>query len=247
MALQGRASRTEDVSPESSPTTAPGTGTGTPDTDTPSLDAGNESNHAHGSGNGAGTGLGANVVKRHDTEDKASRIATLEIEMAVMEEEFSRELAQLGQKITNESELSLYWQQKHSSLNQQFLKVDTDLRVLRHEIANRDKSREDRERDMKTRISSLILDRDTLREGYHTVKADNREKDEEIARLRNQVKGLKDFVSVNSRMEGQVTDEVCGEMMRGLGNGLQNWVITNFRKAKMGKFLTLSFHRSRRI
>jgi activating signal cointegrator complex subunit 1 len=248
VALQGRAARAEDVSPESSPTTGPGTGAGTPDTDTPPAIASEsctENNHGHGTCTGHIMGHGITAAKRQDNEDKASRIATLEIEMAVMEEEFSRELAQLGQKITNESELSLYWQQKHSALNQQFLKADADLRVLRHEVGIRDKSREererDRERDMKTRISSLILDRDTLREGYHAVKAETREKDEEIGRLRNQVKGLKDFVSVNSRMEGQVTDEVCGEMMRGLGNGLQNWVITNFRKAKIGEYTFVSF------
>lgn len=150
-----------------------------------------------------------------------------------MEEEFSRELHLLGEKLTNESEISTYWQQKHSALNQQYLKADTDLRVLQHEVASRDKQREDRDRDVKTRISSLMLERDTLREAYHLLKTDLKHKEDEVLRLRSQVKGLKDFVSINSRTDGQVTDEVFGEMMQRLGNGIQNWVIQNFRKARI--------------
>lgn len=167
--------------------------------------------------------------------DKASRIATLEIEMARMEDEFSRELTQLGQKITNESESSQYWQQKHSTLHQQFLKVDTDLRILRRENSVREKQREERDRDLKTRVSSLILDRDTLRDAYHAKQAELKARDQEMMQMRAQIKGLKDFVSVNSRMDGQITDEVLGDMMRSLGNGLQNWVISNFRRSKLSE------------
>jgi hypothetical protein len=167
--------------------------------------------------------------------DKNARIAYLEKDMAMMEEEFSKELDQLGQKLTNESEISAYWQQKHSALNQQFLKTDTDLRMLRHEIATRDKQREERDRDVKTRISSLVLDRDGLKDAYHFAKTELARREEEIQQLRTQVKALKDFVSTNSRTDGQVTDEVFGEMMQKLGNGLQNWVIQNFRRAKIGK------------
>lgn len=173
----------------------------------------------------------------HENDDKIARIAYLEKEMTIMEEEFSRELEQFGEKLTNESDTSKYWQQKHSALNQQFLKTDTELRILRHETAGWDKQREERDKDVKTRISSLMLDRDTLREGYHLLKSDLKHKDEEISRLRAQVKALKDFVSTNSRTDGQVTDEIFGEMMQRLGNGIQNWVIQHFRKAKIGTCL----------
>ncbi|KAI9738443.1 MAG: hypothetical protein M1818_005340 [Claussenomyces sp. TS43310] len=209
-ALQGRSARVEGPQPsESSPSSS------TPEADGPSPVG------PHGEGSNA------------DTVDKASRIAMLEIEMAKMEDEFSRELLQLGEKITNEAETSQYWQQKHSKLHQQFLKVDADLRILRHENSLKEQQREERDRDIKTRISSLVLDRDTLREAYHVQLGDLKAKDQEIVQLRSQIKGLKDFVSVNSRTEGQIADEVLGEMMRGLGSGLQNWVIVNFRKSKM--------------
>jgi hypothetical protein len=170
-----------------------------------------------------------------DSDAKSDRIDFLEKDMAIMEEEFSRELGQLGERLTNEAEVSLYWQQKHSTVHRQYLDTDAKLQMLERDIASKDKQREERDRDMKTRISSLALDRDTLREGYHMVKMELQHKDEEISQLRAQIKGLKDFVSTNSRTDGQVTDEVFGEMMQRLGNGLQNWVIQNFRKAKIGK------------
>lgn len=170
--------------------------------------------------------------------DPSSKIATLEIEMAKMEDEFSRELLQLGEKLANENELSVYWQQKYSALNQQFLKADTDLRVLRQEVSIRERDEEERDRDLMTRVSSLMLDRDKLKEAYHASKARQWELEEEVGQLRTQIKGLKDFVSQNSRKDGQVTDEMLGEMMRGLGNSLQNWVIVNFRKQKISKSTT---------
>lgn len=155
--------------------------------------------------------------------------------MAKMEDEFSLELMNLGEKLAASTETATYWQNKHSSVHQQFLAVDTDLRVLQHENAVRAREREERDKDVKTRISSLILDRDTLREGYQAAKSSLFNCEREMERLKGQIKGLKDFVSTSSRVDGQVSDEVLGEMMRGLGNGLQNWVIVNFRKSKMGK------------
>lgn len=172
-------------------------------------------------------------IQGRGTDDKDARIAWLEKEMAVMEDEFVREVQNLAEKLTNESEMTAYWQQKHSAVNQQYLKTDTDLHLLRHDISSWDKQREDKERDVKTRLSSLILDRDTLREGCHVLQQELKHKEDEISRLRSQVKGLKDFVSTNARTEAQVSDEVLGDMMQRLGNELQNWAIQNFRKAKI--------------
>jgi hypothetical protein len=61
------------------------------------------------------------------------------------------------------------------------------------------------------------------------------EKDAETRALRTQVRGLKEFVSTSTRTDGQqaATDESLAEGLAMLANGLQNWVITNFRKAKL--------------
>jgi hypothetical protein len=173
-----------------------------------------------------------------DSEAHGKQIAALEKELATMEDEFERELTQLSHKLTNESETAIFWQQKHSSLNQTFLKTDTELRLLRQEVSNFEQVKESRDRDIKTRISSLMLDRDAFREAYNEAMGELRVKEEMIKSLQGQVRGLKSFVSTSSKMDEQVTDEAFGERMQRLGNGLQNWVITSFRRVKIGMLLS---------
>ncbi|KAL6887002.1 hypothetical protein GGI43DRAFT_270711 [Trichoderma evansii] len=144
--------------------------------------------------------------------EKDERIAYLENEMGIMEREFHQELDRLSQ---TESETATFWQGKHSALNQQYLRTDTELRLLRAEVDVREGEREE------------------LRQGVEVLRRELQEKDDEIRRLRGQVRGLKDFVSTSTRTDDQTSDEVFGDGMTKLGNGLQNWVITNFRKAKL--------------
>ncbi|KUJ18283.1 uncharacterized protein LY89DRAFT_583613 [Mollisia scopiformis] len=152
-----------------------------------------------------------------------------------MEEEFEAELTRLSHKLTNESETAQFWQQKHSASNQNYLKSDTELRLLRQELGGLNQVKEDRDRDIKTRISSLMLDRDAFREAYNEAMGELRGKDERLRELQGQVRGLKSWVSREGKAVGgeQVSDEIVGEKVRGLGNGLQNWVITNFRRVKI--------------
>lgn len=169
-----------------------------------------------------------------DSDIKDKKIVGLEKELATAEMEFERELIQLSHKLTNESESANIWQQKHSTLYQTYLKTDTDLRMLRQEVNSFQVSREERDRDIKTRISSLMLDRDAFREAYNEAMGDLKGKDDVINALQSQVWGLKSFVSTSSKMDEQITDEAFSEYMQRLGNSLQNWVITNFRRAKIG-------------
>jgi len=64
--------------------------------------------------------------------------------------------------------------------------------------------------------------------------AEMRNKEDTIKALQGQVWGLKSFVSTSSKMDEQITDEAFGERMQRIGNSIQNWVITNFRRAKIG-------------
>lgn len=146
-------------------------------------------------------------------KEKDERIAALERELQVMEAEFARELDRLS---ANESETATFWQGKHSALNQQFLRADTELRLLRAEVEVRRGEREE------------------LRDGWEVLRREAREREEEIRGLRGQVRGLKEWVSTSTRSDAQVADEVFGEGMARLGNELQNWVIVNFRRAKLG-------------
>jgi len=174
--------------------------------------------------------------------EKDLRIAALTRELSIMESEFSSELTTLSHKLTNESETAQFWQQKHSLLNQTFLQTDTSLRLLKQEIASFGDAREERDRDIKTRISSLILDRDAFREAYNEAMGEVRGKEEMVRMLQGQVRGLKSWVSSSGKVgEEQVSDEVFGEEMRRLGNGLQNWVITHFRRVRIGRWCAFSF------
>lgn len=132
-----------------------------------------------------------------------------------METEFQRELDKLSH---NESETASFWQTKHSALNQQFLRTDTELRLLRDEMRAREAETEE------------------VTQSWHDVlRTELTGRDEEIRDLRAQIRGLKEWVSTSTRADGTVntSDEVFGEGMARLGNGLQNWVITNFRRAKI--------------
>lgn len=89
-----------------------------------------------------------------------------------------------------------------------------------------------------------------LRAEAESLRRQVAEKERESAGLRAQVRGLKAFVSSSTRTDGQAvtSDEVFGDGMAKLGNGLQNWVIVHFRRAKIGKpapfpsFLPLTLH-----
>lgn len=159
----------------------------------------------------AATSEAANALLLAERDD---RIASLQKELAVMEREFSRELERLSR---TESETSTFWQAKHSALHQQFLRADTELRLMRNEAEVREH------------------ERDELRSGWDALRSTLAEKDAETRALRNQVRGLKEFVSTSTRTDGQqaATDESLAEALAMLANGLQNWVITNFRRAKL--------------
>ena len=176
------------------------------------------------------------------TRDK--RIAELEAMMA----DYERTLAQMKEeKRQEESETAAHWQQKYSSLYKTYLNTDTDLRLLRQEASSFQKGREDRDRDYKTTISTLMQEREGFREAYNLAMGEKCVKDQAIKELQIQIKelqsqvwGLKNFVSASSKMDEQVTDEFFAEQMQRLGNSLQNWVITNFRRAKLGMSIFLN-------
>ncbi|KAI9644191.1 hypothetical protein NHQ30_007545 [Ciborinia camelliae] len=122
-------------------------------------------------------------------------------------------------------------QNAHTTLHNTYLAADTQLRILRSTHANCPSSGE-----VQSRIEALMLERDAFREAYNEAMGEMREKDEEIIALRGQVRGLKEWVSSSGRggVGGeQVTDEVVGERMQWIGNALQNWVISNFRRARI--------------
>ncbi|QSZ32859.1 hypothetical protein DSL72_002439 [Monilinia vaccinii-corymbosi] len=122
-------------------------------------------------------------------------------------------------------------QTAHATLHSNYLSTDTSLRLLRSTHANCPSTSE-----VQSRIGALMTDRDAFREAYNGAMDEMRGKDEEIVALRGQVRGLKEWVSSSGRggIGGEpVTDEVVAERMHWIGNALQNWVISNFRRGRI--------------
>ncbi|KAJ2986911.1 hypothetical protein NUW58_g4805 [Xylaria curta] len=138
------------------------------------------------------------------------KIAELKRELAANEAEFTRALDRLSQ---NESETASYWQAKYSNLNQQFLRVDTEIRVLRTEVDVREAEKLE------------------LREDWELLQRELSQRDTEIRTLRSQITGLKQWVSTNTKKSDQTSDEEFGETIAKLRNGLQNWAVSHFRKS----------------
>lgn len=172
--------------------------------------------HETGSSNASSKDGGASLAAKEREsillKEKDDRIAQLEAELVVMESEFARELDKLSQ---NESETASFWQAKHSNLHQQFLRTDTELRLMRSEVEIRDGEREG------------------LKETVEILKRELTNRDKEIHNLRSGLMGLKKWVSTSTKTDTQTSDDQVADDMARLRNGLQNWVITHFRRAKL--------------
>ncbi|KAJ4307169.1 hypothetical protein N0V88_000548 [Collariella sp. IMI 366227] len=158
--------------------------------------------------------------KRPRLREKDLRISSLERELALMESEFHRELDKLS---TAESATAAYWQGNILRWRRVLREKERSLERERERIMERERAAE---RDEEIR---------DLRAAWEKARDRIVRKDDEIKELRAQVRGLKSWVSTSTRSNGQAqtSDEVFGEAMARLGNGLQNWVLVNFRRARV--------------
>ncbi|ERT00113.1 hypothetical protein HMPREF1624_03482 [Sporothrix schenckii ATCC 58251] len=165
------------------------------------------------SASAAAASLNAAAASAQLVKEKDMRIAQLERELHIMESEFTRELDKLSKA---ESEAATFWQAKNSRLQQQLAQADTENQLLQAEVELREAERAE------------------LRAGWEEMQRSAVARDEEARSLREQVRGLKEWVSTSTRAGGQVaSDEVFGDGMARLANGVQNWVIMHFRRAKL--------------
>ncbi|CAJ2511587.1 Uu.00g072120.m01.CDS01 [Anthostomella pinea] len=177
---------------------------------TPGNDAAHETSNSSNKDGGA-----ASAAEERESillKKKDDKIAELKQELVIMETEFARELDQLSQ---NESGAASFWQTKHSTVNQQFLRMETELRLLRNEV------------DVKE------AERTELREGWEALRRELRDRNEEIRSLKGHIAGLKQWVSTSTKKSDQTSDEEFGETVAKLRNGLQNWVVSHFRKSSL--------------
>ncbi|KAI1344088.1 hypothetical protein F5Y15DRAFT_186919 [Xylariaceae sp. FL0016] len=164
--------------------------------------------NAHSSGSLKDTALRDSML----VKDKDEKIAELRRELVVMEAEFARELGRLSR---NESETASYWQAKHTSTQQQLARAEAELRLLRDQVDVRE------------------AERGELREGWEVLRRQVRERDDEVRALRGHIAGLKQWVSTSTKKSDQTSDEEFEETVAKLRNGLQNWVVSHFRKSSL--------------
>ncbi|KAI1175766.1 hypothetical protein F4777DRAFT_304320 [Nemania sp. FL0916] len=169
-----------------------------------------ENDASHEQANPASKDGGGPQAAKEREKTLQDKIVELKREITANEAEFTRALDRLSQ---NESEIASYWQTRYSNLNQQFLRVDTELRVLRTEVDVREAEKAE------------------LREQWELLQAELSERDSEVRSLRAQIMGLKQWVSTNTKKSDQTSDEEFGESIARLRNGLQNWAVSHFRKS----------------
>lgn len=154
--------------------------------------------------------------------EKDTRIAALERELQIMEEEFTRELEKYSLR---ESERSTFWQARYES-------VRGEVEALRGELRRvRQREEEGRDGGERREVEVAAGRGEGKGEGMERVV---RERDQEIRDLKRQIRGLKEWVSTSTRHGvASVADEELGIRMRKLGNELQEWVLINLRRARI--------------
>ncbi|KAH6621371.1 hypothetical protein B0J18DRAFT_224804 [Chaetomium sp. MPI-SDFR-AT-0129] len=161
------------------------------------------------------------------------RIASLERELALMESEFIRELDKLS---TAESETAAFWQGKCAVLEERVAGLlSQGAGAGGVQVGVGGGNGVGGGHGSCTRELELEAEAREFRGAWERAQNILDQKEGEMAELKAQVRGLKEWVSVSTRADGEarMSDEVFGEGMAKLGNGLQNWVLVNFRRAKI--------------
>ena len=140
-------------------------------------------------------------------------------------------VAQIRSDLQAERIEKTFWQGKHGEIQDKYLKAESEARVLRANMFERDHLRKN---EWERKHEHLLAERDRCQDGYHAIQKTLREREDEIQQLRHHILGLKRNISTWTKVEGQVSDDVFTERIRTLGHDLQNWTINNFRRAKKG-------------
>ncbi|KAK4181119.1 hypothetical protein QBC36DRAFT_129156 [Triangularia setosa] len=110
----------------------------------------------------------------------------------------------------------------------------TALETSNKQIQDENKTLQEDNTQLKDEINRLDAQNIRLRDSLRKNTVDW---NQEIAELKDQIRGLKEFVSKSGGTGGvgrpTTSDEVFGEGMGKLGNGLQNWVLVYWRRSKI--------------
>ncbi|KAH0555972.1 hypothetical protein GP486_006085 [Trichoglossum hirsutum] len=130
-------------------------------------------------------------------------------------------------QISNERNL---WASKHNEVRDEYLKLECELRTLQGRLSDLNAKWQAKWEQESGQFHS---ETNQYRDALHTAQKEKQDLDNENQELRRQVLELKHSISTSTRMESVITDNMVRESVNTLGHHLQNWTISNFRKAKI--------------
>ncbi|KAI9822788.1 MAG: hypothetical protein M1832_003021 [Thelocarpon impressellum] len=167
-------------------------------------------------------------AQHHDSELTALRLAKEQEEECSQQR--ARTVAAQEARLAAEARDKTFWARKHEEVHRQYLKTESEYRILQATVADRDGMWK---REWERKNEHLLQERDRCRDGFHAAQRAAQEWEDEAREMRRQVLELKHSISTSTRTEAQVTDDVFREKVRLLGHDVQNWTITNYRKREL--------------
>ncbi|KAI9665851.1 MAG: hypothetical protein M1821_003785 [Bathelium mastoideum] len=146
----------------------------------------------------------------------------LQEDMARLRLDHEQDLHSQQTKLDEKAKLAEYWSEKHQA-------ALTDLDSLKERWLERD---EMWKHEWERKAAEVLEERDELREKLHTMQKVAQVRGEEGEEARRQLLDLKQSISTSTRVQNQVTDHEFGDIMSGLNNEIQNWIVHSFRKSK---------------
>ncbi|KAI9697212.1 MAG: hypothetical protein M1836_004776 [Candelina mexicana] len=150
--------------------------------------------------------------------------------MEALRSSYDDAITDLQAKLSTEAQDKHFWSRKHEEVHREYLRTESDYRALQATMIDRDGQWKI---EWERKQTHLLLERDRCRESAHAAQKATRDREDEILELRRQVLDLKHNISTSTRTEGQITDDAFRDKIQRLGHDLQNWIINNFRKAKI--------------
>ncbi|KAI9793030.1 MAG: hypothetical protein M1833_000851 [Piccolia ochrophora] len=184
--------------------------------------------HIHSPSSGGREATESGPTELLAEQDKA--IEQLQSALTVMKQEHESTMAHFKSALAEESKSKAFWAHKHEEVHREYMKTESEKRMLQAKMTERDAQWK---REWERKNEHLLRDLSDRREEADASRKLAWGHEQEAQELRRQVLDLKHSISLSTRMEGQITDDVFRERMRTLGHDLQNWTINNFRRAKL--------------
>ena len=147
--------------------------------------------------------------------------------------EYEAQIGQLKDELEKEKELRVAFEEKVTSLEEDVDDLNSRLEKvtsLEEEIDDLKTQLEEREGEHEETITQMKVEAESQ---LDMMASEARSREDEISNLQKQLSDLKRSVSTSTRTSPQVSDSTFREEFELLQHEVQNWVVNNFRRAKI--------------